>query len=83
MNWHFCIDNAEKRALDFCNGSMDDDTGAGGGYYTGYSWGNGDGSGNGYDLGLGDGPREAVTYPMRDVSQAQAANWWKSAKRWI
>ena len=83
MNWHFCIDSPEKHTLDLCGGSMDIGPGLGAGCYTSYGWRNGDGEGCGYDLGFGNGPREADTYPISGVTQAQATNWWKSAKHWI
>ena len=47
MNWHFCIDSTEKRALDLCRGSMNKGSGSGSG--SGY----GDGYGDGYGYGSG------------------------------
>ena len=54
MNWRFCIDSTEKRALDLCLGTMNKVDG------DGYSWGtgNGDGYGCGYGWGFGDGAGE-------------------------
>lgn len=43
MNWHFCIITCEKRALEFCNGSMNIGSGFGDG------WGWGDGWGDSYN----------------------------------
>ena len=39
MNWRFCVSDPQKRALDHCDGSMDD------GYVDDYSWGFGVGDG--------------------------------------
>ena len=57
MNWRFCVSDPQKRALDHCDGSMDDcyvddypcGTGYGDGegdcYVDDYSWGFGVGDG--------------------------------------
>ena len=57
MNWHFCIDSAEKRALDFCYGSLTEGGGWGRGMRYGYSFSNGygDGGTDGYGDRDGDG----------------------------
>ena len=65
MNWHFCIDSTEKRALDLCRGSMNKGDGSswgscygsgwGSGYGDGYGWGDGDGYGWGDSYGSDDG----------------------------
>ena len=55
MNWHFCIDSTEKRALDLCRGSMNkgDGFGRGNGGGRGYGYGNGYGCSGGYGSGYG------------------------------
>ena len=68
MNWKLCVTDPQKRALDFCRGSMDEGDGFGAGYCfntrgSGYGYGDdygngygyGDGSGNGGGYGDGDG----------------------------
>lgn len=53
MNWHLCVDSAEKHALRLCYGSMNSGTGSGSG--DGYSDPtDGDGFGGPYN-GEGDG----------------------------
>ena len=42
MNWHFCIDSAEQKALDLCYGDMETFDG----------WGNGDGDLDGDGCGF-------------------------------
>jgi len=51
VNWKLYIDSREKRALDLCGGSMDEDDG----YGFGRSYGNviGEGDGDGYSWGYG------------------------------
>ena len=49
MNWRFCIDSLQQRALAHCYGSMDEGDGYGNG------WGNGRGGGWGGGVGLSAG----------------------------
>ncbi len=58
MNWRFCVALVERRALDQCNGSMDEGNGCGtiqgaDGYGDGAIWGYGDGVGGGWGYGCG------------------------------
>jgi len=54
MNWNFCIDTVEKRALNFCRGSMNTDDGFGSSALR-RGHGNSDDFGCGYGFGAGDG----------------------------
>ena len=36
MNWKLCVTDPQRRALDFCRGSMDKGDGYGDGYGNGY-----------------------------------------------
>ena len=45
MNWRFCVDTPEQRALKLCRGSMN----------AGYGYGDGDGTGYGYGDSYSDG----------------------------
>jgi len=54
MNWRFCVDTREQRALDRCSGSMNASTSDGAGDGDGY----GDGAGDGYGAGDGNSSRE-------------------------
>ena len=45
MNWHFFIDIAEKRALDQCQGSMNEDDGHGASIFCGSAMHSGSGCG--------------------------------------
>ena len=78
MIWHFCIDNAEKRALDLCDGSMHVGEGLGNGrgqsgsvpsYDDGYGagdrtnyWGGGCGDGPGWGYGDDEGDGDGYGY---------------------
>ena len=55
MNWRFCIDSAEKRALDLCRGSMNKGYGYGSGFGWDYGVGYSDSWGSGYSWGYGYG----------------------------
>ena len=62
MNWKLCVTDPQKRALDFCHGSMDegDGVGAGNGYSSSDGLGGGrgsggDGNGDGYGAHTGNG----------------------------
>jgi len=43
MNWKLCVTNPQRRALDFCRGSMDEGDGWGNAFGDGYGDGYGDG----------------------------------------
>jgi len=62
MNWRFCVDTPEQRALKLCRGSMNEGAGWGDGTSWGYGggdcWGYGDGGGNGSDINYGIQPRD-------------------------
>ena len=47
MNWRFCIDSTQKRALKLCRGSMDEGDGVSGAALFGGGWGYGVGDGDG------------------------------------
>jgi len=66
MNWHLCVDSAEKHALRLCYGSMNSGTGKGcgdgysdleGGGFSGPYDSGGDGLGK-YGIGFGSGTGE-------------------------
>ena len=64
MNWHFCIDSAEKRALDLCP-LTPEGSGWGDGYKTGDGFGSGRGAGvDKYDEG--NGPHNDLIYSNQD-----------------
>jgi len=58
MNWRFCVDTPEQRALKLCSGSMN--AGDGDGHGVGDGYGDGDGYGYGYGDRLGKGSSPQV-----------------------
>ena len=68
--WKFYIDSPQKRALDLCACSLDDDFGGGGAYgdgCEGYGWSNGSGTGGGYEYCNSAGGSAAQSYLWSNV----------------
>ena len=65
MNWHFCIDSAEKRALDLCPPTSEG-SGWGDGHKTGDGFGNGRGAGVDDKDDEGNGPHNDLIYSNQD-----------------
>ena len=55
MNWKLCVTDPQKRALDFCRGSMDEGDGVGFGRRGPLGLKRGDGEGYSYAIATGNG----------------------------